>query len=92
MNWVLDADIAGFFDAVSRDWLIRFVGHAPSHRRTDSDHPDFALPDRVSIHGAIRGGYGRGRFCRRLIPPRNRLAGYPSPGPPKTLTLSTAQT
>jgi len=25
VNWILDADIAGFFDAVSHDWLIRFV-------------------------------------------------------------------
>src|SRR6202140_2710140 len=27
VNHVLDADIAGFFDAVSQDWLIRFVEH-----------------------------------------------------------------
>ena len=27
MNHILDADIAGFFDAVSQDWLIRFVEH-----------------------------------------------------------------
>jgi RNA-directed DNA polymerase len=27
VNWVLDADIAGFFDAVSHEWLIRFVEH-----------------------------------------------------------------
>jgi RNA-directed DNA polymerase len=26
VNWILDADIAGFFDTVSHDWLIRFVG------------------------------------------------------------------
>jgi group II intron reverse transcriptase/maturase len=25
VNWILDADIAGFFDAVDHDWLIRFV-------------------------------------------------------------------
>src|SRR5882762_4391742 len=27
VNFILDADIAGFFDAVSQDWLIRFVEH-----------------------------------------------------------------
>ncbi|WP_348628498.1 MULTISPECIES: reverse transcriptase domain-containing protein [unclassified Mesorhizobium] len=33
VNWVLDADIAGFFDAVSHDWLIRFVEHRIGDRR-----------------------------------------------------------
>lgn len=27
VDWVLDADIAGFFDAVSHEWLIRFLEH-----------------------------------------------------------------
>jgi group II intron reverse transcriptase/maturase len=27
VNWIVDADIAGFFDAVSHQWLIRFVEH-----------------------------------------------------------------
>src|SRR5215510_10384008 len=27
VNHILDADIAGFFDAVSQDWLIRFIEH-----------------------------------------------------------------
>jgi hypothetical protein len=27
VNWIVDADIAGFFDAVSYSWLIRFVEH-----------------------------------------------------------------
>src|SRR5438132_1115434 len=27
VNWILDADIVGFFDAVSHEWLIRFVEH-----------------------------------------------------------------
>jgi group II intron reverse transcriptase/maturase len=27
VNWVLDADIRGFFDAIDHEWLMRFVGH-----------------------------------------------------------------
>src|SRR6266478_4222470 len=27
VNYILDADIAGFFDSVSQDWLVRFVEH-----------------------------------------------------------------
>jgi RNA-directed DNA polymerase len=27
VNWVLDADIRGFFDAIDHEWLQRFVGH-----------------------------------------------------------------
>jgi RNA-directed DNA polymerase len=27
VNYILDADIAGFFDAVSQDWLVRFLEH-----------------------------------------------------------------
>lgn len=33
VNWVLDADIAGFFDAVSHEWLIKFVEHRIGDRR-----------------------------------------------------------
>ncbi len=33
VNWILDADIAGFFDAVSHDWLMRFVEHRIGDRR-----------------------------------------------------------
>ena len=33
VNWVLDADIAGFFDAVDHEWLICFVEHRVGDRR-----------------------------------------------------------
>jgi group II intron reverse transcriptase/maturase len=33
VNWVLDADIQGFFDTLSHEWLIRFVEHRIADRR-----------------------------------------------------------
>jgi len=27
VNWVLDADIRGFFDAINREWLLEFIKH-----------------------------------------------------------------
>jgi RNA-directed DNA polymerase len=33
VNWIVDADIAGFFDAVSHEWLMRFVEHRVGDRR-----------------------------------------------------------
>lgn len=27
INWVLDADIRGFFDAISHEWMMKFIGH-----------------------------------------------------------------
>jgi group II intron reverse transcriptase/maturase len=33
VNWVLDADIRGFFDSVEHGWLVRFVEHRIGDRR-----------------------------------------------------------
>jgi RNA-directed DNA polymerase len=33
VNWILDADIAGFFDTVNHDWLLRFVEQRTGDRR-----------------------------------------------------------
>jgi len=33
VNWVLDADIRGFFDAINREWLMKFVEHRGADRR-----------------------------------------------------------
>ena len=27
MNWVLDADIRGFFDQISHEWTVKFIEH-----------------------------------------------------------------
>ena len=33
VNWVLDADIQGFFDAMSHDWVLRFLRHRIADKR-----------------------------------------------------------
>ena len=33
VNWVLDADIRGFFDAIDHEWLLKFIGHRIADRR-----------------------------------------------------------
>lgn len=33
VNWVLDADIRGFFDSIDHDWMVRFVEHRIADRR-----------------------------------------------------------
>ena len=33
VNWIVDTDIAGFFDAVSHEWLMGFVEHRMGDRR-----------------------------------------------------------
>jgi len=35
VNWVLDADIRGFFDAIDREWLMKFVRHRIADRRIE---------------------------------------------------------
>jgi group II intron reverse transcriptase/maturase len=33
VNWILDADIEGFFDNIDRDWLVRFLEHRVGDKR-----------------------------------------------------------
>lgn len=33
VSWVLDADIRGFFDALSHEWLVKFIEHRIADRR-----------------------------------------------------------
>jgi group II intron reverse transcriptase/maturase len=33
VNWVLDLDIRGFFDAISHEWLVKFIAHRIADRR-----------------------------------------------------------
>jgi len=34
VNWILDADIEGFFDNIDRDWLVKFLEHRVGDMRT----------------------------------------------------------
>jgi group II intron reverse transcriptase/maturase len=33
VNWVLDADVRGFFDAIDHEWLVRFIEHRIADKR-----------------------------------------------------------
>jgi retron-type reverse transcriptase len=33
VNWLLDADIRGYFDAIDHGWLVKFIEHRITDRR-----------------------------------------------------------
>jgi len=33
VNWVLDADIRGFYDAIDHEWLVKFIEHRIADQR-----------------------------------------------------------
>ena len=33
VNWILDADVEGFFDNIDRDWLVKFIEHRVGDKR-----------------------------------------------------------
>ena len=33
VNWVLDADVRGFFDAISHEWMVKFIEHRIADQR-----------------------------------------------------------
>ena len=43
VNWVLDADIRGFFDTIDHGWLVKFV----EHRLADQRGEDIETADAV---------------------------------------------
>src|ERR1035437_821767 len=51
VNWILDADIRGFFDNRSHEWLVRFIEHRVAPRPEDS-----APSPKVAAGGSLRGG------------------------------------
>ena len=33
VNWILDADVRGFFDNLSHEWMVKFIEHRVADRR-----------------------------------------------------------
>jgi group II intron reverse transcriptase/maturase len=33
ISWILDADVRGYFDAISHDWMMKFMGHRIADKR-----------------------------------------------------------
>jgi len=63
VNWVLDADIRGFFDAIDREWLMKFVEHRIADQRVGRLIRKWlnagVLADGVRTHsetGTVQGG------------------------------------
>jgi len=50
VNWILDADVEGFFDAIDHEWLIKFLEHRIGDRRIL----------RLIRPGCVKGGFARG--------------------------------
>jgi RNA-directed DNA polymerase len=42
VNWVLDADIRGFFDNMSHEWTMKFIEHRVADRRIPAPDPEMA--------------------------------------------------
>ena len=42
VNWVLDADIRGFFDNMSHEWAMKFIEHRVADRSDTSPDPKMA--------------------------------------------------
>jgi group II intron reverse transcriptase/maturase len=64
VNWVLDADISGFFDAIDHEWLVRFLKHRIGDERVIRlvhkwlkagvlDEQGWSASDRGSPQGAV---------------------------------------
>jgi hypothetical protein len=73
VNWILDADIAGFFDTVNHDWLLRFVEQRTGDRRVIRLIRKW-LKAGVMEDGRVMGNRGRDPARRGgLTPPGQHL-------------------
>ena len=56
VNWILDADIAKFFDTIEHDWLVKFIEHRVADRRIRR-----LIRKWLSRRGVTAGGREEGR-------------------------------
>ena len=77
MNYVLDADIRGFFDAIDHGWLLKFVEHRIADARVL----------RLIQKWLAAGVMGEGRRTQSLVGTRQRARSRPG-WPTSTCTTS----
>ena len=65
MNWILDAEVPGFFDTVSHEWLIRFVEHRVGDRRVICLIRKWLAAFDLALHGEKTRLIRFGRLRRR---------------------------
>src|ERR1700728_1300873 len=49
VNWILDADVRGFFDNLSHEWLVKFIEHRVCRPKDTAPDPEMAMG------GGVRG-------------------------------------
>jgi len=68
VNYILDADLAGFFDTVSHEWLVRFLNHRIGDRRIIRLIQKW-LKAGILEEGVVTvGEQGTGQWCHRYLP------------------------
>ena len=74
VNWVLDADIRGFFDNMSHEWTMKFIEHRVADRRMLAPDPEMVEGGSVGRRSMVgdegRNAAGSGDFtaARERIP------------------------
>ena len=69
MNWVLDADVQGFFSAMSHEWTLRFLEHRIADKRILRLIAKWLRAGMITKEGRIersRGELRKGRLFRRF--------------------------
>ncbi len=82
VNWILDADIRGFFDNMDHEWTLKFVAHRVADNRSAAAHQEMAESRGVrgwrmvgdeGGHATRSGGFAAA--CQRVPALRLRLWG-----------------
>jgi hypothetical protein len=71
VNWVLDADIRGFFDNLSHEWTMKFIEHRVADRRILRPDPEMAEGGSIGRRPVVSSGpeaAGRGKTRDLYLP------------------------